>query len=127
MPPRPIVPLETLDLAQVLYDRDGSGIAEANPGDIEWTAALAGIDTLHVTGIELAEFTGKQMGFFDLPVDQLPARPIMAAYCKQAGFGGEQTVVVTSGRRLAGARPSEAPAGARSSEAPAGALTLDRF
>jgi 2-dehydro-3-deoxygluconokinase len=37
--------------AQVLYDRDGSGLAEAKPGDIDWAAALAGMDRLHVTGI----------------------------------------------------------------------------
>lgn len=35
------------------------------------------------------------MGFFDLPVDQLPARPIISAYCKQQGFGGDDTVVVS--------------------------------
>lgn len=35
------------------------------------------------------------MGFFDLPVDQLPGRPIIAAYCKQQGFGGDDTVVVS--------------------------------
>jgi ribose-phosphate pyrophosphokinase len=35
------------------------------------------------------------MGFFDLPVDQLPGRPIVAAYCRQQGFGGENTVVVS--------------------------------
>ena len=35
------------------------------------------------------------MGFFDLPVDQLPARPIIAAYCRQQGFGGDGTVVVS--------------------------------
>jgi ribose-phosphate pyrophosphokinase len=35
------------------------------------------------------------MGFFDLPVDQLPARPIIAAYCHQQGFSGEDTVVVS--------------------------------
>ncbi len=37
--------------SQVLYDRDGSGLAEAKPGDIDWAAALAGMDRLHVTGI----------------------------------------------------------------------------
>lgn len=35
------------------------------------------------------------MGFFDLPVDQLPARPIIAGYCHEQGFGGEDTVVVS--------------------------------
>jgi ribose-phosphate pyrophosphokinase len=35
------------------------------------------------------------MGFFDLPVDQLPARPIIAAYCKHQGFGADNTVVVS--------------------------------
>lgn len=37
--------------SQVVYDRDGSGIAEAKPGDIDWAAALAGQDRLHVSGI----------------------------------------------------------------------------
>ena len=37
--------------SQVHYDRDGSGLAEAKPGDIDWAAALAGMDRLHVTGI----------------------------------------------------------------------------
>lgn len=35
------------------------------------------------------------MGFFDLPVDQLPARPIIAGYCHEQGFNGEDTVVVS--------------------------------
>lgn len=35
------------------------------------------------------------MGFFDLPVDQLPARPIIAGYCRSQGFGGDDTVVVS--------------------------------
>lgn len=35
------------------------------------------------------------MGFFDLPVDQLPGRPIIAAYCREMGFGGDDTVVVS--------------------------------
>ncbi len=37
--------------SQVLYDRDGSGIAEAAPGTIDWPSALEGMDWLHVTGI----------------------------------------------------------------------------
>src|SRR4030042_137057 len=37
--------------ARVVYDREGSGIAEAKPGDIDWEAAFAGMDRLHVTGI----------------------------------------------------------------------------
>jgi len=35
------------------------------------------------------------MGFFDLPVDQLPARPIIAGYCRGQGWGGDGTVVVS--------------------------------
>lgn len=35
------------------------------------------------------------MGFFDLPVDQLPGRPIVSAYCREQGFGGDDTVVVS--------------------------------
>jgi 2-dehydro-3-deoxygluconokinase len=37
--------------SQVLYDREGSAIAEARPGDIDWAAAFDGMDRLHVTGI----------------------------------------------------------------------------
>jgi 2-dehydro-3-deoxygluconokinase len=37
--------------SQVFYDREGSGIAEAAPGSIDWDTALAGMDWLHVTGI----------------------------------------------------------------------------
>lgn len=37
--------------SQVLYDRDGSAIAEAGPGDIDWVRALAGAAWLHVSGI----------------------------------------------------------------------------
>lgn len=37
--------------SKVLYDREGSGIAEAKPGDIDWAAAFDGMDRLHITGI----------------------------------------------------------------------------
>ena len=37
--------------SRVVYDRDGSGIAEAGPGAIDWESALEGMDWLHVTGI----------------------------------------------------------------------------
>lgn len=37
--------------SQVLYDREGSGIAEAKPGDFDWGTAFEGMDWLHVTGI----------------------------------------------------------------------------
>jgi len=37
--------------SRVVYDREGSGLAEAKPGDIDWTAALEGMDWLHVSGI----------------------------------------------------------------------------
>ena len=37
--------------SQVIYDRDGSGVAEAKSGDIDWAAALEGMDRLHVSGI----------------------------------------------------------------------------
>lgn len=35
----------------VVYDREGSGLAEARPDDIDWQAALAGMDAFHLTGI----------------------------------------------------------------------------
>jgi len=37
--------------SQVLYDREGSAIAEAGPGAVDWASALDGMDALHVTGI----------------------------------------------------------------------------
>jgi 2-dehydro-3-deoxygluconokinase len=37
--------------SRVLYDREGSAIAEARPGDIDWAAALDGMDRFHVSGI----------------------------------------------------------------------------
>ena len=37
--------------SQVLYDREGSAIAEAGPGAIPWETALDGMGWLHVTGI----------------------------------------------------------------------------
>jgi len=37
--------------SKVFYDREGSAIAEAKPGDIDWPAAFEGMDRLHVTGI----------------------------------------------------------------------------
>ncbi len=37
--------------SRVIYDREGSAMAEAGPGDIDWGRALEGMDRLHVTGI----------------------------------------------------------------------------
>jgi len=37
--------------SQVIYDRDGSGIADLKPGVIDWAAAFAGMGWFHVTGI----------------------------------------------------------------------------
>jgi len=37
--------------SQVIYDRDGSGIADPKPGVIDWAAAFSGMDWFHVTGI----------------------------------------------------------------------------
>jgi 2-dehydro-3-deoxygluconokinase len=37
--------------SRVIYDREGSAIAEAKPGDIDWGRAFEGLDWLHVTGI----------------------------------------------------------------------------
>lgn len=37
--------------SKVVYDRAYSSIALAKPGDIDWDAALAGVDWLHITGI----------------------------------------------------------------------------
>ena len=37
--------------SRVVYDRDGSSIALAKPGDIDWNAAFAGAGWFHITGI----------------------------------------------------------------------------
>jgi len=37
--------------SQVVYDREGSAIAEAGPGDIDWPSAFDGLDRLHISGI----------------------------------------------------------------------------
>lgn len=37
--------------SKVLYDREGSGIAEARPGAVDWAAAFDGMERLHITGI----------------------------------------------------------------------------
>jgi 2-dehydro-3-deoxygluconokinase len=37
--------------SKVIYDRDHAAIAEAKRGDIDWPAALMGVDWLHTTGI----------------------------------------------------------------------------
>ena len=37
--------------SKVVYDRAGSAIAEAKPGDIDWDTALAGARWFHITGI----------------------------------------------------------------------------
>jgi 2-dehydro-3-deoxygluconokinase len=37
--------------SKVLYDRDGSALALAGPGDIDWESALEGVGWFHITGI----------------------------------------------------------------------------
>ena len=37
--------------SKVLYDREGSAIAIARPGSIDWTKALEGVTWFHITGI----------------------------------------------------------------------------
>ena len=37
--------------SKVLYDRENSAIANAKPGDIDWDAALSGVNWFHITGI----------------------------------------------------------------------------
>ncbi len=37
--------------SKVIYDRDGSSIAESGPGDIDWGRALEGASWFHATGI----------------------------------------------------------------------------
>jgi len=37
--------------SKVVYDREGSAIAQAKPGDIDWNAAFAGAEWFHITGI----------------------------------------------------------------------------
>ena len=37
--------------SKVIYDREGSAIAKARPGDIDWKKAFAGASWFHITGI----------------------------------------------------------------------------
>jgi 2-dehydro-3-deoxygluconokinase len=37
--------------SKVVYDREGSAIAQAKPGDIDWDRALSGAGWFHITGI----------------------------------------------------------------------------
>jgi 2-dehydro-3-deoxygluconokinase len=37
--------------SKVIYDRDYSAIAAADPGEIDWTAVLSGFDWFHISGI----------------------------------------------------------------------------
>jgi len=37
--------------SQVVYDREGSGLAEAKPDAVDWQAAFAGMGAFHLTGI----------------------------------------------------------------------------
>ena len=37
--------------SKVVYDRASSAVALAKPGDIDWSAAFAGVDWFHITGI----------------------------------------------------------------------------
>ncbi len=51
--------------SRVIYDREGSSLALASPGDLDWDSALEGIDWLHLSGITpalsrgAAELTGE--------------------------------------------------------------------
>jgi len=44
--------------SKVIYDRAGSAICEAKPGDIDWDKAFAGATWLHITGITPAISAG---------------------------------------------------------------------
>lgn len=44
--------------SKVIYDRAGSAICEAKPGDIDWDKALAGATWFHITGITPAISAG---------------------------------------------------------------------
>ncbi len=52
---------------------------------------VAGAD--RVLAVDL--HTDQLQGFFDIPVDHLPARRIMAEYFRSVGLGGEDTVIVS--------------------------------
>jgi len=51
----------------------------------------AGAD--RVLGVDL--HTDQIQGFFDIPFDHLPGRPIIAKYLREVGIGGEDTVIVS--------------------------------
>lgn len=44
--------------SKVVYDRDGSGICMAKPGDIDWNTTFAGASWFHITGITPALSAG---------------------------------------------------------------------
>jgi 2-dehydro-3-deoxygluconokinase len=44
--------------SKVVYDREGSGIAEAKAGDFDWDKILAGVGWFHITGITPALSAG---------------------------------------------------------------------
>ena len=37
--------------SRVVYDRQGSAVADGAPGDIDWARAFSGVDAFHITGI----------------------------------------------------------------------------
>lgn len=47
--------------SKVIYDRAGSAIAEAKPGDIDWKKAFAGATWFHITGITPAISDGARL------------------------------------------------------------------
>lgn len=47
--------------SKVIYDRAGSAIAEAKPGDIDWKKAFAGASWFHITGITPAISDGARL------------------------------------------------------------------
>ncbi|WP_457567940.1 ribose-phosphate diphosphokinase [Desulfurobacterium sp.] len=83
--------------AVIPYFAYGRQDRKVNPRDPISARLLADIITVAgVNHIVVVDLHAKQVeGFFDLPVDHLEARPVLAEYFLRLGFGEEDTVVVS--------------------------------
>ncbi len=76
------------------YARQDKKTAGREPITAKLAADLlstAGVDRMLTVDLHVQQI----QGFFDLPVDHLPASPTIARYLKDNGFGGEDTVIVS--------------------------------
>ena len=83
--------------AVIPYYAYGRQDRKVNPRDPISAKVVA--DIITATGVNhvvVVDLHAKQVeGFFDIPVDHLEARPVLADYFLNLGMGGEETVVVS--------------------------------